>query len=118
MCFPKKFGGMGFKRIREFNIALLGKQIWRILTVPQSFVARLLKARYFPSCSILNAGLGRNPSFVWRSILASKNLIGMGSVLKVGNGETINIWDDPWIPETGSTIVFTPIMQGLEGEKG
>lgn len=70
MC---QFGGMGFKRIKEFNIALLGKQIWRLLTVPDSFVARLLKARYFRSGSILNASLGNNPSYVWRSILAAKD---------------------------------------------
>ncbi|XP_074374297.1 putative mitochondrial protein AtMg00310 [Apium graveolens] len=117
MCYPKKFGGMGFKRVREFNIALLGKQVWRLLAVLQSFVARLLKARYFPSSLVLSAGLGNNPSFVWRSILAAKDLIEVGSILKVGNGESINIWNDPWIPEIGSTKILTNTMQGLEEEK-
>lgn len=84
--------------------------------VPQSFVARLLKARYFTICSVLNASLGSNPSFVWRSILAAKDLIGTGSILKVVNGESINIWEDSWIPEIGSTKVLTTTMQGLEGE--
>lgn len=92
MCSPKKFGGMGFKQIKEFNIALLGKQIWRLLTVPHSFVARMLKARYFPACSVLNAGLGNNPSYVWRSVLAARDPIISGSIIKVGDGTSINIW--------------------------
>lgn len=117
MCFPKKLGGMGFRRISEFNIALQGKQIWRILTTPQSFVARLLKARYFPQSSILNADVGNNPTYVWRSILAAKNLIVTGCILKVGSGSSINIWGDPWIPEFGSTKVSTTTVQGLEGAK-
>lgn len=115
MCCPKKFGGMGFKRVREFNIALLGKQLWRLLTVPHSFVAKLLKARYFNSCSVLNAELGNNPSYVWRSILSARDLINSVGVLKVGNGVSINIWDDPWLPEIGCTKIKTARVQGLEG---
>ncbi|KAK1376038.1 hypothetical protein POM88_032231 [Heracleum sosnowskyi] len=76
-----------------------------------------MKARYFPSSSILNAGLGNNPSYVWRSILAAKDLICSGSVLKVGNGEDISIWNDPWIPVYGSTRVQTSVVQGLEDAK-
>ncbi|XP_019177733.1 PREDICTED: uncharacterized protein LOC109172938 [Ipomoea nil] len=45
MCVPKKHGGMGFKRLHEFNLALLGKQGWRMLTCPESLVARIFKAR-------------------------------------------------------------------------
>ncbi|XP_019192732.1 PREDICTED: uncharacterized protein LOC109187030 [Ipomoea nil] len=42
---PKKFGGLGFKDLRAFNLAMLGKQGWRFLTNPQSLVARVYKAR-------------------------------------------------------------------------
>lgn len=117
MCFPKKFGGMGFRRINEFNIALLEKQIWRVLIVPQFFVARFLKAIYFPQSSILNAGVGNNPSYVWRCILAAKNLIETGSIKKVGNVSSINIWDYPWILDLGSTKVSTTMLPSLEGAK-
>ncbi|XP_019196029.1 PREDICTED: uncharacterized protein LOC109189860 [Ipomoea nil] len=42
---PKKFGGLGFKDLRAFNLAMLGKQRWRFLTNPQSLVARVYKAK-------------------------------------------------------------------------
>ncbi|CAH9075014.1 unnamed protein product [Cuscuta epithymum] len=42
---PKKGGGLGFKRLREFNLAMLGKQSWRIFTKPHCLVAKVLKAR-------------------------------------------------------------------------
>ncbi|XP_019184158.1 PREDICTED: uncharacterized protein LOC109179042 [Ipomoea nil] len=45
MCMPKKFGGLGFKRLHEFNLALLAKQGWRLLTKPNTLMARVLKAR-------------------------------------------------------------------------
>lgn len=34
LCCPEKFGGMGFRRIKEFNVAMFGKQDWRIITDP------------------------------------------------------------------------------------
>ncbi|XP_019189517.1 PREDICTED: uncharacterized protein LOC109183944 [Ipomoea nil] len=40
LSIPKKFGGMGFKDLRSFNVAMLGKQAWRLLTSPDSLVAK------------------------------------------------------------------------------
>jgi len=53
MCAPKKFGGLGFKDLKAFNLAMLGKQAWPFLISPHSLVARIYKARYFPKSSFI-----------------------------------------------------------------
>ena len=61
---PKVHGGMGSKALSTFNLAMLGKQGWKFITEPNSLVARIFKARYFPSSSYLTATVGHNPSYV------------------------------------------------------
>lgn len=109
LCYPKKLGGMSFRRVRQFNIAMLRKQAWKMMTDPHSFIAKLLKARYFLSSSFIEAGIGSNPSFVWRSIISAKDLLCACSVLKIGNGDTINIWNDAWIPDLDNPRVSSVI---------
>lgn len=46
LCLPKQFGGLGFRRIREFNLAMLGKQAWRLIQHPDSMVSKIFKAKY------------------------------------------------------------------------
>ena len=64
LCRPKRDGGMGFRSLRHFNLAMHGKQGWKIINAPNSLTTILLKARYFKYGSFLSANLGRNPSFV------------------------------------------------------
>ncbi|XP_073291141.1 uncharacterized mitochondrial protein AtMg00310-like [Primulina huaijiensis] len=98
LCKPKCLGGMGFRELESFNKALLAKQIWRIMIHPESLVARVLKARYFKHKDILEANLGNNPSFIWRSIIWSRQLIFKGVSWRVGNGKRIQTFRDKWIP--------------------
>ena len=71
LCMPKKFGGLGFKHLHEFNLSMVAKQAWRLLINPSSLVARIFKAKYFPYTSFLNAKLGSNPSYIRRSLMAT-----------------------------------------------
>ncbi|XP_075642921.1 putative mitochondrial protein AtMg00310 [Castanea sativa] len=77
---PKKKGGMGFRDIQAFNLALLAKQAWQLIQDTHSLFYKVYKSRYFPTCTFMEAGLGNNPSYVWRSLLAARKLIREGSI--------------------------------------
>ena len=47
LTYPKALGGMGFRDLRNFNLAMLGKQGWRLMDKPDSLCARVLKGRYY-----------------------------------------------------------------------
>ena len=100
----KSTGGMGFKDFKDFNLALLGKQCWRLLSTPHSLVGRLYKARYFPKGNFLEASLGNNPSFIWRSLMAAKGIIADGARWQVGTGEQIDVLKQPWLKDANPYI--------------
>lgn len=58
LCLTKHEGGLGFKNLHAYNLAMLAKQGWRLIKNPNTLIARLYKAKYHPHCSFLNAELG------------------------------------------------------------
>ena len=101
-------------RSKAFNLAMLAKQVWRILTNPSSLVARVLKARYFPMGDILNAKLGSSPSYSWRSIHNSLEIIRRDTRWRMGNGKRIHIWEDRWLPTPSTYKVISPQNHNFE----
>jgi len=71
----KEYGGMGFRHLYGFNLAMLGKQGWRLETNHDTIVSRVFKAKYFPKGNFVDTKLGHNPSYVWRSIHASHVIV-------------------------------------------
>lgn len=108
MCSPKAAGGLGLRDFKLFNAALLGKQGWRILKHPDSLVAKMFKAKYFPNGDYLSSELGTNPSYVWRGLWGAKWVVRRGARWRVGDGFDINVWSSPWIPGTQSGKVISP----------
>lgn len=98
MCRPKCDGGLGFRDIELFNLALLARQAWRVLTDPMSLNARILKAVYFPRVSLLHAELGSRPSAIWRAICEGRDLTKLGIIRRIGNGKDTSFLGDNWIP--------------------
>ncbi|PRQ56718.1 putative RNA-directed DNA polymerase [Rosa chinensis] len=114
LCYPKCQGGLGFRNMHIFNLALLTKQGWRLIQQPDSIIAKLLKAKYFPRCSFLEAELKGGESYTWRSILLGRKVLEKGMRFQVGDGESIRVWDDPWVPVPYSFRPYSPVMEGLE----
>jgi hypothetical protein len=87
--FSKAKGSMGFRDLRSFDLALLATQGWRLLHNPNSLAGQILKAKYFPRATFLEANLGRRSSFAWRSIFSSKGMLHEGLIWRIGNGRIV-----------------------------
>ncbi|XP_070664898.1 uncharacterized protein [Malus domestica] len=99
---PKDMGGLGFRNFQEFNVALLAKQCWRLLTEPNSLWARVIKARYFLHCSFWEAKKGAWASWAWSSLLSGRELLASGSHWQIMGGEDVRVWVDRWLPSLPS----------------
>lgn len=106
-------GGVGFRDFGDFNLALLGKQGWRLSTQSEKLSSKIYKARYFFDCHFLDSQLGNNPSFVWRSIWEAKQVVREGVRWRVGDGNSIRILGQPWL-QNASNPCITTNLQGLD----
>jgi len=98
LCSSKADGGLGFRSVNDFNSALLAKQLWRLITVPDSLFAKVFKGRYFRKSNPLDKLKSYSPSYGWRSIISARSLVKKGLINRVGSGASISVWEDPWIP--------------------
>jgi hypothetical protein len=67
-----------------------------------------MKAKYHPKCLVMEAPLGRKPSFAWRNISSAQPMTKNGLVWRVDNGRDINIWGDIWLPTPTTFAILTP----------
>ncbi|XP_057458292.1 uncharacterized protein LOC130749012 [Lotus japonicus] len=104
LCRPKICGGLGFRDFKAFNTALVAKNWWRIMTKPESMLAQIYKAVYFPNQTLFEATKGYRPSYAWSSLLNSAWIFHDGGLWRVGNDTSIRAWDDKWIPNCGPIV--------------
>lgn len=72
--------------------------MWRILPNPESLLERILKARYFADGNILTAVQKQKDSYAWKSLLHGRDLLKRDMRFIIGNGATVSMWTDPWLP--------------------
>lgn len=73
-----------------------------------SLLYRCFKARYFPRTTFLDAVESPNSSFVWRSIMAALQILKSGYCWRVGNGSSIQVLGDKWIPNQPTNKIIHP----------
>lgn len=77
-------------------------------SAPDSLCAQVLKAKYFPDTSILQAKPAGGISYTWRSIIKGVELLKKGIIWRIGDGNSVNIWKDPWLARDGALLPITP----------
>ena len=83
------FWGLGVQRSLMFQLGFPAKQGWKLISNPFTLLSKVLKAKYFNNCSFMEAKLGSNPSFTWRSILEGREVLKLGIRRRIGDGKTI-----------------------------
>ena len=104
---------MGFRNFKIFNLAMVAKQGRRFLSKPDSLVARVFKSRYFPQSSFLGAKLSNNPSFAWRSIWNSRQLLLYGCRWRIGHGQRVSVMNDLWVRGVHGSWILSPQSQDV-----
>lgn len=99
---------MDFRNLEAFNLAMLAKQGWWMLSNPSSLVDRVFKARYFPHDEILNSKKRSSPFYAWRSIHNSLDVLRKGTRWRVGKSRRIHIWEDKWLSTPTTYKVTSP----------
>ena len=87
---------------------MLAKQGWRLILNPNSLVAQIYKARYYPHGDVFRAKLGFSPSYAWKSILNGLEVVKRDTRWRVGNGNRIHIWEDKWLSTPTTYKIISP----------
>ena len=98
---------MGFRDFQKFNIAMLAKQVWRLLHQKETLLYKVFNAKYFLNGNILEAPIHPKCSYVW-SILQAHDVINKGAIWRVGNGELIDVWKHRWLPNLACNKIVSP----------
>lgn len=68
-----------------------------------------LKCKYFQKGNVPKEKLGYEASFLYKSIHAVVEMIEKGIIWWVGNGQSIKIWGDRWLPSPSTHTVHSPV---------
>lgn len=75
------------------------------MTRPEALISRVLKARYYPNCHLLEAIRTSGASYTWSDIWEVKEEMNKGLRWVLGDGKTINTATDHWLRGKGSFCV-------------
>ena len=89
VCIHKEKGGLSFKDLQDFNTALLAKQLWRLIDKPDCLFTKFSHP--------LDDHRSYSSSYGWRSICSARSMVKKGLIKRVGSGQSISVWNDPWI---------------------
>ena len=100
-------GGLGFRDLCLFNLALLAKQAWRFHSQPNALWVRILSGIYLKKVPFLHASHSSYASLSWKSLLHGRDIFYRHVKWRVGNGASINPWTCNWGPDGIDWIDFS-----------
>lgn len=92
----KDRGGLGLKKARVQNLALLLQLGWKLTAEEGNLWVGNVRDKYLKNNSLPSWPLRRFASHVWRSIVSTKPILDMGIKWSIGDGKSNDISKDWW----------------------
>lgn len=96
VCKSKDMGGLGLRKARTQNLALLTKLGWKLINDEDSLWVKILKSKYLKHNSLQSWPSNRAASHVWRSITHIRDILQEGTKWTIGDGSSVDLWNDWW----------------------
>ncbi|KAK7260043.1 hypothetical protein RIF29_25765 [Crotalaria pallida] len=116
VCRPKLHGGLGLRHSRNTNTTYMMKLGWGLIVDKDSLWAQVVRNKYKCGNDLLPIVKRRHSeSNVWKGIRKGWDSLHNNIIWRPGNGKTINIWHDNWLPGLGVLKDVTSIpLNGVD----
>lgn len=96
VCQSKKQGGLGIRKARDQNAALISKLGWKITSNSSELWCQVLQTKYLMHHSLSSWPNTRRASHTWNSIIRNRTFLEENIKWTVGAGENISLWTNWW----------------------
>ncbi|GKC04069.1 hypothetical protein Tco_0995679 [Tanacetum coccineum] len=96
VCLPMDEGGLGIRRLNDFNKALMTTQVWKLLVRKELLWVEWIHVYKLRGRSFWDIPYRGNLTWGWRNVLKLRPLIREFIWKKLGNGLTTSVWFDRW----------------------
>lgn len=110
VCSPKSMGGLGLKRLHEFNQDIFMKINWGLVHAPNDLWVRVLRHKYRCGDGIMPM-VERRPSesSIWNGVRSTWKAFSRGIHWQIGDGKSVRFWKDRWLA-SGVVIVDVAVQ--------
>uniref|UniRef100_A0A2N9J1W3 Reverse transcriptase domain-containing protein n=1 Tax=Fagus sylvatica TaxID=28930 RepID=A0A2N9J1W3_FAGSY len=99
VCLPKREGGLGLKRVEDWNRAAILKHIWSLFTQLGSLWVAWIHRHLIKDKCFWTIKKTLDCTWGWRTLLKLKEDARLFLKYEVGDGRKIFLWHDHWHPD-------------------
>ena len=99
VCLPKQGGGLGLKRVHDWNKASILKHIWHLFTKSGSLWVAWVHENLLKGKCFWTVKKHQDCTYGWRTMLKLQEEARQFLRYEVGDGNKIFLWHDNWHPD-------------------
>lgn len=107
VCFPKKEGGLGIRRLWDCNRAAMLKQIWLLFLDKEALWCKWIHSTFLKDKNFWVAKKPTICSWAWKKLLSLRSEIRNAFFWRIGDGRSVSLWFHKWHTRGALNLIFS-----------